>query len=76
MESVLQQERDRAAVDRRQEGALRPSSYKNSLSLSMPVGTIRTKERPDRAEGLDRQQFENPNSIERTKTIEQEKEET
>ena len=42
----------------------------------MPVGTIRTKERPDRAEGLDRQQFENPNSIERTKTIEQEKEET
>ena len=42
----------------------------------MPVGTTRTKERPDRGEGLDRQQFENPTSIERAKAIEQEKEES
>ena len=68
----MQQERDRAAADRRQEVALRPASYKSSLSLSVPVGLARSKERSERAEGLDRPQFENPTSIEKTKAVEQE----
>ena len=38
MERVLQVERDRAQAGNKQEVAQRPSSYKSSLSLAMPVG--------------------------------------
>ena len=50
MESVLQHERDRAATGHKQEVALRPASYKSSLSLVMPVGTTRQKERREKVD--------------------------
>ena len=45
MESVLQQERERAAATRKNEVALKPVSFKSSLSLAMPVGTTRAKDK-------------------------------
>ena len=47
MERVLQIEREKAAAQRKQEVALRPASYKSSLSLAMPVGSTRPKERAE-----------------------------
>ena len=41
----MQIERERAAVGRKQEAAMRPASYKSSLSLAMPVGTTRQKDK-------------------------------
>ena len=54
MERVLQVERERAAVGRKQEAAQRPASYKSSLSLAMPVGTTRQKDKREQMGGEDR----------------------
>ena len=45
MERVMRIERERAAAGRKHEVAMRPASYKSSLSLAMPVGTTRQKEK-------------------------------
>jgi len=45
MQEVLKMERNRAAAGRKQEVAVKPASYKSSLSLALPVGTTRQKER-------------------------------
>ena len=45
MDRVLEIEREKAAATRKQEVALRPASYKSSLSLAMPVGTTRQKDK-------------------------------
>ena len=43
---------------------MRPASYKSSLSLAMPVGTTRQKERRDKGDNVERQHqhVENPQS--------------
>lgn len=42
---VLRAERDKAATARKKDVALRPASYKSSLSLSLPVGSTRHKDK-------------------------------
>lgn len=45
MDVIKQRERDQAATEHKKDVARRPASYKNSLSLQMPAGTTRKKER-------------------------------
>jgi len=59
---VLHRERERAAAARKGEVSARPQSYKSSLSLSLPVGTVRQRDNRIKRE----EQFvslENPNEI-------------
>ena len=44
MQAVLQRERERAAAARKGEVSARPQSYKSSLSVSMPSGTVRQRD--------------------------------
>ena len=43
---MLRRERDQALASKKNEYARRPTSYKSSLSLAMPVGTTRDRRTP------------------------------
>ena len=45
METVIMNERDQVLATGRRDYAKRPTSYKSSLSLALPVGTVRRKSR-------------------------------
>ena len=45
MQRILDKQRDQAATSRREDVAKRPASFKSAISLSLPVGTTRKKDR-------------------------------
>lgn len=51
MQRIIERERDRAAADRKEDVAKRPASFKSAISLSLPVGTTRSKRDRERHEG-------------------------
>ena len=64
MQRIIDKERDQAATDRREDVARRPASFKSAISLSLPVGTTRKKDR-DRHDSPERQHVyvQNPAAV-------------
>lgn len=64
MKRIIDKEREQAAADRKEDVARRPASFKSAISLSLPVGTTRKKDR-ERRDSPERQHvfIQNPAAL-------------